>query len=103
MAKYVMRGKGPLVIFFKDGLKTFNTGDVVETVGSPHEWFELVDPPKPKNIVKKAKAKNTVKKETPPNLEAAQDLLESELSNLLSKELTLEIDRELEDERFITL
>ena len=59
MAKYVMKRKGPLVIFFKDGLRTFNTGDVVGSVGSPHEWFELIDPPKPKN---------SVRKETPPKI-----------------------------------
>ena len=48
MKKYVMNGKTSLVVFFEKGLRTFSPGEVVEANETPHEWFKLLDPPKPK-------------------------------------------------------
>jgi hypothetical protein len=54
MKKYVMNGKAPLLVFFEEGLRNFSPGEVVEADQAPHEWFELVNPPKPKPKAKPA-------------------------------------------------
>lgn len=51
MAKYIMKGGQPLVIFFEDSLRAFNPGEVIEANQAPHAWFREIVTPKPKEKV----------------------------------------------------
>ena len=74
MVKFVMKGASPLVVFHEGSLKTFAPGAVIDASEAPHEWFELVDPPKvtpaPKPVVKK---KLSEKKEHSPKVKLPAD------------------------------
>ena len=62
MAKFIMNGARDLVVWHQNSLKTFAPGTIIEAGESPHEWFDLLEPP----TKKKKEAPIKVKKEVKP-------------------------------------
>ena len=54
-----MKGSQSLVILFKNKLRIFRPGEVIETNQPPHSWFKEVATPKPVSKMKGFKTKTT--------------------------------------------